>query len=203
MNNYEFETKYYNQGIEYIAGVDEVGRGPLAGPVVAAAVIMPKGFYIEGITDSKKLSEKKRNYYEKLILENAISVGISFMSEKVIDEINIYEASRKAMIDAISKLNPTPEVVLVDAMPLEIDVNTESIIKGDEKSFMIACASIIAKQTRDRFMDELAIKYPEYGFEKHKGYPTKYHKEALKKHGVLDIHRKTYKPVQEILEKGK
>lgn len=203
MNNYEFETKYYNQGIEYIAGVDEVGRGPLAGPVVAAAVIMPKGFYIEGITDSKKLSEKKRNYYEKLILENAISVGISFMSERVIDEINIYEASRKAMIDAISKLNPTPEVVLVDAMPLEIDVNTESIIKGDEKSFMIACASIIAKQTRDRFMDELAIKYPEYGFEKHKGYPTKYHKEALKKHGVLDIHRRTYKPVQEILGKGK
>ena len=201
MNNYEFETKYYNQGIEYIAGVDEVGRGPLAGPVVAAAVIMPKGFYIEGITDSKKLSEKKRNEFEKLILENAISVGISFMSEKVIDEINIYEASRKAMIDAISKLNPIPEIVLVDAMPLDIEVQTESIIKGDEKSFMIACASIVAKQTRDRFMDELALKYPEYGFEKHKGYPTKYHKEALKKYGVLDIHRRTYKPVQEILEK--
>ena len=201
MNNYEFETKYYNQGIEYIAGVDEVGRGPLAGPVVAAAVIMPKGFYIEGITDSKKLSEKKRNEFEKLIIENAISVGISFMSEKVIDEINIYEASRKAMIDAISKLNPIPEIVLVDAMPLDIEVKTESIIKGDEKSFMIACASIVAKQTRDRFMDELALKYPEYGFEKHKGYPTKYHKEALKKYGVLDIHRRTYKPVQEILEK--
>ena len=201
MNNYEFETKYYNQGIEYIAGVDEVGRGPLAGPVVAAAVIMPKGFYIEGITDSKKLSEKKRNEFEKLILEKAISVGISFMSEKVIDEINIYEASRKAMIDAISKLNPIPEIVLVDAMPLDIEVSTESIIKGDEKSFMIACASIVAKQTRDRFMDELALKYPEYGFEKHKGYPTKYHKEALKKYGVLDIHRRTYKPVQEILEK--
>lgn len=201
MNNYEFETKYYNQGIEYIAGVDEVGRGPLAGPVVAAAVIMPKGFYIEGITDSKKLSEKKRNEFEKLIIENAISIGISFMSEKVIDEINIYEASRKAMIDAISKLNPIPEIVLVDAMPLDIEVKTESIIKGDEKSFMIACASIVAKQTRDRFMDELALKYPEYGFEKHKGYPTKYHKEALKKYGVLDIHRRTYKPVQEILEK--
>ena len=159
MNNYEFETKYYNQGIEYIAGVDEVGRGPLAGPVVAAAVIMPKGFYIEGITDSKKLSEKKRNEFEKLIIENAISIGISFMSEKVIDEINIYEASRKAMIDAISKLNPIPEIVLVDAMPLDIEVKTESIIKGDEKSFMIACASIVAKQTRDRFMDELALKY--------------------------------------------
>ena len=201
MNNYEFESKYYNQGIEYIAGVDEVGRGPLAGPVVAAAVIMPKGFYIEGITDSKKLSEKKRNEFDKLILENAISVGISFMSEKVIDEINIYEASRKAMIDAISKLNPIPEIVLVDAMPLDIEVKTESIIKGDEKSFMIACASIVAKQTRDRFMDELALKYPEYGFERHKGYPTKYHKEALKKYGVLDIHRKTYKPVQELLEK--
>ena len=203
MNNYEFETKYYNQGLNFIAGVDEVGRGPLAGPVVAAAVIMPKGFYIEGITDSKKLSEKKRNNFEKLILENALAVGISFINEKIIDEVNIYEASRMAMIDAINKLSIKPEIVLVDAMPLNIDVQTESIIKGDEKSFMIACASIVAKQTRDRFMDELATKYPEYGFEKHKGYPTKQHREALQKYGVLDIHRKTYKPVQEIIQKGK
>ena len=201
MNNYEFEQKYYDLGKKYIAGVDEVGRGPLAGPVVSAAVIMPKDFYIEGVTDSKKLSEKKRIMYEKLILENAISVGISFMSEKVIDEINIYEASRKAMIDAISKLKVKPDIVLVDAMPLNIDIETESIIKGDEKSFMIACASVVAKQARDKYMDELSKIYPEYGFEKHKGYPTKAHKEALKKYGVLDIHRKTYKPVQEVLSK--
>lgn len=201
MNNYEYETKYYALGKKYIAGVDEVGRGPLAGPVVSAAVIMPEDLYIEGITDSKKLSEKKRLIFEQMILKNAISVGISFISEKIIDEINIYEASRKAMIDAINKLEVKPDIVLVDAMPLEIDVETESIIKGDEKSFMIACASIIAKQARDRFMDELAKIYPEYKFEKHKGYPTKAHKEALEKYGVLDIHRRSYKPVQEALKK--
>lgn len=199
MNNLEYENKHYALNKKYIAGVDEVGRGPLAGPVVSAAVIMPKDFYLEGITDSKKLSEKKRNEYEKLILENATAVSISFIDEKIIDEINIYEASRKAMIEAINNLKVKPDVVLVDAMPLDIEVETESIIKGDEKSFTIACASIVAKQARDRFMDELALKYPNYGFEKHKGYPTKLHKEALKKYGVLDIHRKTYKPVQEVL----
>lgn len=203
MNNYEYESKYYSQNKKYIAGVDEVGRGPLAGPVVSAAVIMPKDFYIEGVTDSKKLSDKKRDYFEKIIIENAISVGISFISEKTIDEVNIYEASKLAMIDAINKLKVKPDVVLVDAMPLDIEIETESIIKGDEKSFMIACASIVAKQARDRYMDEIAIKYPEYNFDKHKGYPTKFHKEALLKYGVLDIHRKTYKPVQEALEKGK
>ena len=192
MNNYEFEQKYYDLGKEYIAGVDEVGRGPLAGPVVSAAVIMPKDFYIEGVTDSKKLSEKKRIMYEKLILENAISIGISFISEKVIDEINIYEASRKAMIDAISKLKVKPDIVLVDAMPLNIDIETESIIKGDEKSFMIACASVIAKQARDNYMNELSKIYPEYGFEKHKGYGTKLHYEMLTEHGVSDCHRMSF-----------
>ena len=199
MNNLEYENKHYALGKELIAGVDEVGRGPLAGPVVACCVIMPKDFYIEGVTDSKKVSLKKRNEYEKIILENAIAFSIAFIDEKIIDEINIYEASRKAMIEAIDNLKVKPDIVLVDAMPLNIDIETESIIKGDEKSFTIACASIVAKQARDRFMDELAIKYPEYGFEKHKGYPTKLHKEALKKYGVLDIHRKTYKPVQEVL----
>ena len=200
MNNLEYENKHYSSGKKYIAGVDEVGRGPLAGPVVSAAVIMPKDFYLEGITDSKKLSEKKRNEFEKLILENAIAVSLSFINEKIIDEINIYEASRKAMIEAINNLSVKPDIVLVDAMPLDIDIETESIIKGDEKSFTIACASIVAKQTRDRFMEGLALKYPNYGFEKHKGYPTKLHKEALKKYGVLDIHRKTYKPVKEVLD---
>lgn len=199
MNNLEYENKHYALGKELIAGVDEVGRGPLAGPVVACCVIMPKDFYIEGVTDSKKVSLKKRNEYEKIILENAIAISIAFIDEKIIDEINIYEASRKAMIEAIDNLKVKPDIVLVDAMPLNIDIETESIIKGDEKSFTIACASIVAKQARDRFMDDLATKYPEYGFEKHKGYPTKFHKEALKKYGVLDIHRKTYKPVQEVL----
>lgn len=200
MNNLEYENKYYAQNKKYVAGVDEVGRGPLAGPVVSAAVIMPKDFYLEGVTDSKKLSEKKRNEFEKLILENAVAVSISFIDEKIIDEINIYEASRKAMIEAINNLKVKPDIVLVDAMPLNIEIETESIIKGDMKSFTIACASIVAKQARDRFMDELALTYPNYGFEKHKGYPTKLHKEALRKYGVLEIHRKTYKPVQEVLK---
>ena len=202
MNNYEYERKYYDLNKKLIAGVDEVGRGPLAGPVVSAAVIMPKDFYIEGVTDSKKLSEKKRNLLEKEILENAISVGISFIDEKIIDEVNIYEASKLAMLDAISKLDPKPDIILIDAMKLEHEIDTESIIKGDEKSFMIACASIVAKQARDRFMVELSKKYPEYHFEKHKGYPTKLHMEALEKHGVLYIHRKTYKPVQKVIQRG-
>lgn len=202
MNNYEYERKYYNLNKKLIAGVDEVGRGPLAGPVVSAAVIMPKDFYIEGVTDSKKLSEKKRDLLEKEILENAIAVGISFIDEKIIDEVNIYEASKLAMLDAINKLDPKPDIILIDAMKLEHEIETESIIKGDEKSFMIACASIVAKQARDRFMVELSKKYPEYHFDKHKGYPTKLHIEALEKYGVLDIHRKTYKPVQKIVQRG-
>ena len=202
MNNYEYERKYYNLNKKLIAGVDEVGRGPLAGPVVSAAVIMPKDFYIEGVTDSKKLSEKKRDLLEKEILENAIAVGISFIDEKIIDEVNIYEASKLAMLEAINKLDPKPDIILIDAMKLEHEIETESIIKGDEKSFMIACASIVAKQARDRFMVELSKKYPEYHFDKHKGYPTKLHIEALEKYGVLDIHRKTYKPVQKVVQRG-
>lgn len=202
MNNYEYERKYYNLNKNLIAGVDEVGRGPLAGPVVSAAVIMPKDFYIEGVTDSKKLSQKKREIFEKEILKNAIAVGISFIDEKIIDEINIYEATKKAMLDAINQLDPKPDIILIDAMKLDIEIDSESIIKGDEKSFMIACASIVAKQARDRYMDSLAKKYPEYHFDKHKGYPTKLHIEALEKHGVLDIHRKTYKPVQKIIQRG-
>lgn len=200
MNNYEFERKYYNLNKQLIAGVDEVGRGPLAGPVVSAAVIMPKDFYIEGVTDSKKLSEKKRNILEKEILENAIAVGISFIDEKVIDEINIYEASKKAMLEAINQLDPKPDIILIDAMKLEHEIETESIIKGDEKSFMIGCASIIAKETRDDFMIELDKKYPEYEFAKHKGYPTKAHIEAVKKYGILEIHRKTYRPISNMIK---
>lgn len=195
-DNYEFETKYYNEGLEYIAGTDEVGRGPLVGPVVASAVIMPKGCYIEGVTDSKKISDKKRKALRKEIEEKALSIVTVFIDETIIDEINIYEASRLAMEKAIAGLNPKPELVLVDAMPLKnCQFDSISIIKGDEKSFMIGCASIIAKEIRDEYMNLLNKRYPGYGFDKNKGYPTKQHVKALDELGILPIHRKTYGPV--------
>lgn len=198
--NYQYENEQYQLGKKYIAGVDEVGRGPLAGPVVAAAVIMPKDCYIEGVTDSKKLSAKKRALLKKEIESKALAIEIAFIDEKTIDEVNIYQASKLAMMEALNKLQTKPDVVLVDAMPLELEVPSISIIKGDEKSFMIGCASIIAKETRDDFMIELDKKYPEYQFAKHKGYPTKAHIEAVYKHGILDIHRKTYRPISDIIK---
>lgn len=203
MNNYKFEEQYYNEGKVYIAGTDEVGRGPLAGPVVATAVIMPKGCYIEGVTDSKKLSEKKRKALKEEIEKKALSVVTVFISEEEIDEINIYEASRLAMTKAIKGLTPKPDIVLSDAMPLHIDIETLPIIKGDQLSFTIGCASIIAKVIRDDYMDLMDKKYPEYGFKKHKGYPTKAHIEAINKYGVSPIHRKTYGPVARKLEENK
>ncbi len=203
MNNYKFEEQYYNVGKKYIAGTDEVGRGPLAGPVVATAVIMPKDCYIEGVTDSKKLSEKKRKALKEEIERKALSVVTVFISEEEIDEINIYEASRLAMTKAIKGLSPKPDIVLSDAMPLHIDIETLPIIKGDQLSFTIGCASIVAKVIRDEYMDLMDKKYPEYGFKKHKGYPTKAHIEAINKYGVLPIHRKTYGPVARKLEENK
>ena len=203
MNNYKFEQQYYDEGKQYIAGTDEVGRGPLAGPVVATAVIMPKGCYIEGVTDSKKLSDKKRKQLKEEIESKALSVVTVFISEEEIDRINIYEASRLAMTKAINELSVKPDYVLADAMPLHIDIPTEAIIKGDEKSFTIACASILAKVARDDYMVELDKLYPEYGFAKHKGYPTKQHLEAIKEYGILDKHhRKSYAPVQNEALKG-
>jgi ribonuclease HII len=202
MNLYSYEKKLYKKGHTYIAGCDEVGRGPLAGPVVAAAVILDKNDVIEGLNDSKKLSEKKRIILEKEIKARAISYEFVYIWPSEIDKINIYQASKKAMIEAIRELKPTPTFILSDAMPLTpIDIPFESIIKGDSKSASIAAASIIAKQERDRYMIEISKKYPNYGFEKHKGYPTKQHVEALQKYGVLKIHRKTYKPVYDILYK--
>ena len=201
--NYEIESRLIEEGYSLIAGTDEVGRGPLAGPVVAACVIMPKNCVIEGVTDSKKVSEKNRKILKEVIEEKAIAYKVVFIDPKKIDEINIYEASRLAMITAIKELDVKPEYVLVDAMPMEIDVPTESIIKGDEKSFTIACASILAKVARDDYMIELDKIYPEYGFAKHKGYPTKQHMEAIKQYGILDkLHRKSYAPVQEEALKG-
>lgn len=195
MDLLEYEKSLYKNGITLIAGVDEVGRGPLVGPVVAAAVILPKNYHLAGLTDSKKLSEKKRDLFFEIINKDAISVGVGIVDNKTIDEVNIYEATKIAMKQAINNLKIKPEHILIDAMPLELDIPTTSIIKGDALSLSIAAASVIAKVTRDNMMYELDKKYPEYKFAKHKGYPTKEHLEAIEKYGVLDNYRFSYKPV--------
>ena len=197
----EYENELYKKGLKYIAGVDEVGRGPLVGPVVTAAVILKEDYYDERINDSKKLTEKKREMLYDVIMENAVSVGIGISSEEVIDEINILEATKKAMKEAINNLSVKPEHVLIDAVKLDIDIPSTSIIKGDAKSQSIAAASIIAKVTRDRMMIELDKKHPEYDFIHNKGYGTKKHIEALYKYGVLKEHRKTFEPVASIIKK--
>ena len=197
----KYEKKLYKKNITLIAGVDEVGRGPLVGPVVAAAVILPKNYKLDGLDDSKKLSEKKREKLFPIIMKDAIAVGIGEVSAKEIDEINIYEASRKAMMIAIDNLSVKPEYILVDAMPLFTDTPHEAIIHGDALSLSIAAASVIAKVTRDKMMIELDKVHPEYGFKKHKGYPTKAHLEALKKYGSLENYRFTYGPVRDLIKK--
>ena len=202
IDNLEYEKNLYNKGVEFIAGVDEVGRGPLVGPVVTACVVLPKEYILEGLTDSKKLSEKKREYFYDIIMKDALGVGIGIKDEKVIDEVNIYEATKLAMYDAISNVGCKVEHVLIDAMKLEdLNIPSTSIIKGDYLSQTIAAASVIAKVTRDRMMDELDKKYPEYNFKKNKGYPTKEHKEAIEKYGIIKEHRKTFKPVSYNLNK--
>jgi ribonuclease HII len=197
---YKYEQALWSQGHSYVAGCDEVGRGPLAGPVVASAVILDPTYTIAGLDDSKKLSEKKRDLLFDEIMDHALAVSTVFIAAKEIDEINIYQASKKAMMSAIDGLKQRPTYVLSDAMPLRgLGIPFESIIKGDSKSASIAAASIVAKVTRDRYMVKLAKDYPMYGFDKHKGYPTKMHKEALKLHGVTKFHRKTYAPVRDVL----
>lgn len=195
-----FERELYDKGIKFIAGVDEVGRGPLFGPVVAAAVILKKGYNLKGLTDSKKLSEKKRNEFYEIIKKDAVAIGIGIIDEKKIDEVNIYEATKLAMKEAINNLKVKPEHILIDAMPLELDIPTTSIIKGDSKSESIAAASVIAKVTRDSMMYEMDKKYPLYGFGSHKGYPTKKHIEALKEYGVIEGYRKTFTPVKDLIK---
>lgn len=195
-NNKEYELKAYQNGYNLIGGIDEVGRGPLVGPVVASCVILPKDFELEGLTDSKKLSEKKREQFYSVIMEKAISVGIGVIDEAKIDEVNIYEATKLAMYQAIENCKIKPDYILIDAMKLDkLSVPSESIIKGDLKSISISAASVIAKVTRDRMMYELDKEYPMYNFAKNKGYPTKAHVEAIKKYGILKQHRKTFKPV--------
>lgn len=198
----KYEKELYEKGYKLIAGTDEVGRGPLVGPVVAAAVILPKNYQLNGLTDSKKLSEKKRNEFYDIIKKDALSIGIGIVNEKIIDEINILEASRLAMNKALDNLDIKPDFILTDAMKLERDVESLSIIHGDALSITISAASVIAKVTRDRMMEELGKVHPEYEFERHKGYPTKKHIELVKKYGVLEEYRKTFKPISEIIKEN-
>ena len=196
----KYEKELYEKGYKLIAGCDEAGRGPLCGPVVAAAVILPINYSLEGLTDSKKLTEKKREKFYDIIMNDAISVGISIIDNKKIDEINILEASRLAMNEAVSKLTVKPDFIITDAMDLHKE-NVLPIIKGDAKSITIAAASVIAKVTRDHIMYDLDKEYPLYELAKHKGYPTKRHIELMEKYGVLDFYRKSFKPVRDALAK--
>lgn len=190
----EFENKYLRQGKTLIVGIDEAGRGPLAGPVSCAAVIMPldEKNIIQCVNDSKKLSEKKRNELYDKIVEKAYSYSVVFVDEKTIDEINILNATKQGMLQCLENLSLKPDVVLVDAVKLDIETETLGIIHGDAKSYSIACASILAKVERDRYMQSIANQYENYNFAKHKGYGTKEHIEAIKKHGICEIHRKTF-----------
>jgi len=200
---YIYEKELIGKGINLIGGIDEVGRGPLVGPVVAACVILPINYKLKGLTDSKKLTEKKREEFYKILIKDSVSIGIGIVNEKIIDEINIYEATKKAMIYAINNMLIKPEHVLIDAMKLDVDIPSTPIIKGDSKSLSIAAASVIAKVTRDHMLDELDKKYPMYDFKHNKGYPTKKHLEAISKYGIIQEHRKSYGPVRDYLLNNK
>ena len=196
----QYENEAYQKGYHYIIGFDEAGRGPMAGPLVVGGVIFPKGFYDERINDSKKLTEKKREALYDFIIEKALAYDIEVISVEEVDKLNVYEASRTGMRRIIERIGVKPDFALTDAMPLGDDaIDHLSIIKGDAKSMSIGGASILAKVTRDRIMKDYAKIYPEYGFEKHKGYVTKAHKEALAKYGICPIHRRSFKPVQDVL----
>ncbi len=193
----QIELALLQTGIRLIAGLDEAGRGPLAGPVVAAAVILDPDYPIEGLNDSKQLTHKKRIALADQIKQHAIAYSIVFISETIIDQINIYQASKKAMLEAVSQLSIQPEYLLTDAMPLkECTIPHEAIIHGDALSISIAAASILAKTARDDYMVECSKRYPQYGFEQHKGYPTKAHLAAIQRYGVLPIHRQSYQPIK-------
>ncbi len=175
------------------AGIDEVGRGPLAGPVVAAAVILPADFDVPGINDSKKLSEKKREALYDEITQKALAWSVAFVDNRVIDEINILQATKKAMVESVNNLSTKPEALIIDAVQLQdVEIKQHSVIKGDEKSLSVAAASIVAKVTRDRYMVEMAEKYPGYAFEKNKGYGTAAHYQGLRENGISEIHRKSF-----------
>lgn len=198
-NLLEYENRYYDLGYDYIIGLDEAGRGPMAGELVVAGVIFPKEFYDERIFDSKQLTAKKREAMYQIIIEIALAYHIEVISVEDVDQLNVYSASQKGMEKCCQILKREKMFALTDAMPLH-DIEHLSIIKGDTLSMSIAAASILAKVTRDHLMIDYAKKYPQYGFEKHKGYVTKAHKEALRKYGPSPIHRKSFKPVQEVMK---
>jgi ribonuclease HII len=193
MPSYEYENKYLAEGFTAVAGTDEAGRGPLAGPVCAAAVILPNGLEIEGLNDSKKISEKKRDMLFDIICEKAISYGIAYASVEEIDELNILNASQLAMRRAVDMLTPHPDLVIVDGnIARGFDCKAVTLIKGDAISMSVAAASILAKVSRDRVCEELDKQYPEYMLAKHKGYSTKLHMDLVRKYGPSPIHRKTF-----------
>ncbi|MCG8689393.1 MAG: ribonuclease HII [Desulfobacterales bacterium] len=192
-----FEHDAQARGYRLIAGVDEAGRGPLAGPVVSAAVVLPADFECKDITDSKKLSEKKREALFPFIQENALAFGVGIADHKEIDRINILQAALLSMKRAVEALSPKPDYLLIDGkFTIDSPLDQEAIVKGDSKSLSIASASILAKVTRDRIMKELAVQYPEYGFDRHKGYPTKAHKEAILANGPCPVHRQSFRGVK-------
>ena len=195
-----YEKELYAQGIDLIAGVDEVGRGPLAGPVVAAAVILPKACKIPGLNDSKKIPKSKHKEIYEAVLQNAIAIGIGVKANQVIDQVNIYEATKLAMMEAIGQLEPQPQHLLIDAMKLDLPISQTSIIKGDANSLSIAAASIVAKVTRDHMMEEFDKEYPGYDFAQNAGYGTAKHLAGLDKLGVTPIHRRSFEPVKSMCE---
>lgn len=195
-----YEKELYAQGIDLIAGVDEVGRGPLAGPVVAAAVILPKACKIPELNDSKKIPKSKHKEIYEAVLQNAIAIGIGIKDNHMIDQVNIYEATKLAMMEAIGQLEPQPQHLLIDAMRLDLPISQTSIIKGDANSLSIAAASIVAKVTRDQMMEEFDKEYPGYDFAQNAGYGTAKHLAGLDKLGVTPIHRRSFEPVKSICE---
>ena len=195
-----YEKECYARGMELIAGVDEVGRGPLAGPVVAAAVILPKACKIPGLNDSKKIPKSKHKEIYEAVLQNAIAIGIGVKDNHVIDQVNIYEATKLAMMEAIGQLEPQPQHLLIDAMKLDLPIPQTSIIKGDANSLSIAAASIVAKVTRDQMMEEFDREYPGYDFAQNAGYGTANHLAGLHKLGVTPIHRRSFEPVKSMCE---
>lgn len=195
-----YEKECYARGMELIAGVDEVGRGPLAGPVVAAAVILPKACKIPGLNDSKKIPKSKHKEIYEAVLQNAIAIGIGVKDNQVIDQVNIYEATKLAMMEAIGQLDPQPQHLLIDAMKLDLPIPQTSIIKGDANSLSIAAASIVAKVTRDQMMEEFDCEYPGYDFTQNAGYGTAKHLDGLEQLGVTPIHRRSFEPVKSMCE---
>ena len=195
-----FDEELYKEGYELIAGIDEAGRGPLAGPVVASCVVFDQSVLIEGLNDSKKLSKKMREKLKEEIYEKALAIGIGIIDNNIIDEVNILAATKLAMINAFNQLKIKPDIVIIDAVEINIPIKRISLIKADQRSKVVAASSIIAKTKRDEIMAKYDLEYPEYGFINHQGYPTKKHIEAIKMYGVTEIHRKTFKPIKDMLK---